>query len=125
MFFETEKNMVKKGKNAVNPVPNKLWFLCVCSTSLFKNTGKRRNCSYQAVSPLTTVFSICMENFLPFSSNLKLLSANSFSLEESIICCLGKGYTVFAAFPQVFSKAVFVLLIGKKIFFFFWQGVKM
>ena len=33
---------------------------------------------------------ICMD-FLPFSSNLKLSSANSFSLEESKICCLGKG----------------------------------
>ena len=32
-----------------------------------------------------------LENFLPFSSNLKLQSANSFSLEESKICCLGKG----------------------------------
>ena len=28
---------------------------------------------------------------MPFSANLKLLSANSFSLEESKICCLGKG----------------------------------
>ena len=33
----------------------------------------------------------CLENFLSFSSNLKLSSANSFSLEESKICRLGKG----------------------------------
>ena len=32
------------------------------------------------------------ENFLPFSSDLKLLSVNSFSLEESKICNLGKVY---------------------------------
>ena len=32
------------------------------------------------------------EDFLPFSPNLKLLSANSFNLEESKILCLGKGY---------------------------------
>ena len=38
-----------------------------------------------------TVFSTLLENFLPFSSNLKLSSANSFSLEESKICGLGKG----------------------------------
>ena len=31
--------------------------------------------------------------FCQFSSNLKLLSANPFSLEDSKICCLGKGYT--------------------------------
>ena len=37
------------------------------------------------------VFSTCLDNFLPFSSNLKLLSANSFSLEESKICHLVMG----------------------------------
>ena len=34
-----------------------------------------------------------MENFTPFSSNSKFSSANSFSLEESDICRLGKGLT--------------------------------
>ena len=33
----------------------------------------------------------CFDNFLPFSSNLKLSSANSFTLEESKISRLGKG----------------------------------
>ena len=33
------------------------------------------------------------ENFQPFSSNLKLLSANTLILEDPKICCLGKGYT--------------------------------
>ena len=32
------------------------------------------------------MFSTCLENFLPFSSNLKLWSANSFILEGSKIC---------------------------------------
>ena len=32
---------------------------------------------------LFPLFSTCLENFLQFSSNLKLLSANSFSFEES------------------------------------------
>ena len=32
-----------------------------------------------------------LENFLPFSSNLKLSSANSLRLEESKISRLGKG----------------------------------
>ena len=37
------------------------------------------------------MFSTYWENFLPFSSSLKLLSANSFSLEESKFGRLGKG----------------------------------
>ena len=47
----------------------------------FKNTvGKG------AMSPFPTVFSTFFENFLPFSSNLKLSSVQSFSVEESKIC---------------------------------------
>ena len=41
--------------------------------------------------PLPTVFSTRFENFLPFSSNLKLLSVDCFTLEEFKIYCLGKG----------------------------------
>ena len=40
---------------------------------------------------LFPVFSTHLENFLPFSSNLKLSSVKPFSLEESKICSLGKG----------------------------------
>ena len=42
----------------------------------------------KAISPFPTVFSAGLDNFLPFSSNLKLSSANSFSLEGSKICRL-------------------------------------
>ena len=56
----------------------------------WKHSEKRRNCSKWAISPFPTGFSTRLESFLPFSSNLKLSSANSFSLEESKICCLGK-----------------------------------
>ena len=52
-----------------------------------KHCGKRRN-EQRAISPFPTVFSTPLDNFLPFSSNLKLLSANSFSLEVSKICRL-------------------------------------
>ena len=44
-----------------------------------------------------------MENFLPFSSNWNLLSANSFSLKESKICRLGENLALkkrSAVFPQ-------------------------
>ena len=39
-------------------------------------------------------FSTHLKKFLPFSSNLKLLSANSFSLEESKNLMFGKGLTL-------------------------------
>ena len=57
----------------------------------WKHCWKRTNCSYGAISP-TTMLSNHLENFLPFSSTLKLSSANSFCLEEFEICRLGKSY---------------------------------
>ena len=77
----------------VNPFPNKPWSLRVFSISLLKTLWvkekllARSNFSYS----LQYVFSTSFENFLPFISNLELLSANSFNLEESKICLLGKG----------------------------------
>ena len=53
----------------------------------WKHWGKRRNCSSRAISPFPTLFSTCLDNFLPFSSILKLSSANSFSLEEESKIC--------------------------------------
>ena len=55
-----------------------------------KHCGKRRNCSLPAISPFPTVFSTLSDNFSPLSPKLKL-SANSFNLEASKICRLGKG----------------------------------
>ena len=54
-----------------------------------KHCEKRRNCSQRAISPFPTVFSTRFRSFLPLSSDLKLSSANSFSLEESKVCRLG------------------------------------
>ena len=45
----------------------------------------------RAISPFPTKFSAISENFPPFSSNLKLSSAFSFSFEESKICRLRQG----------------------------------
>ena len=56
-----------------------------------KHYGKRRNCLLRAISPFPTVFSTFLDNFLPFSPNVKLSSANFFSLEESKICRLVVG----------------------------------
>ena len=63
-------------ENLLNPFQNKPWFLRVCSNEQFSFS--------------ISIF-YCFENFPPFSSNLKLSSANFFSLEESKICRLGKG----------------------------------
>ena len=85
-----EKESIIKS-SLFNSFPNKPCFSHICSTEVFrKHCGKRRNCLLRAISPFPTVFSTHLE-FLLFSLNLKLLSANSFSLEESKICCLGKG----------------------------------
>ena len=40
---------------------------------------------------LFPVFSTCLKSFLLFSTNLKLLSANSFNLDESKNLSFGKG----------------------------------
>ena len=74
-----------------NPFPNKPWFLHVCSKSFLKTLWEKEKLLWWAISPFPTVFSILLENFSSFSSNLQLLSANSCNLEESKICSLGKG----------------------------------
>ena len=87
MSFE---NTVGKGKIAHNELFllfTKCFLLVwrtFCSVQVFgKHGGKRRNCSLIAISPFPTVFSTYVEDFLSFSSNLKVMAANSFSLEES------------------------------------------
>ena len=71
--------------------------------AFWKHCGKRRNCSWRAISPLPTVFSTRLQNFLLFSSNLKLSSANCFKLNQSKIVLSGKGlkwYILFNPLPQ-------------------------
>ena len=101
------ENNVGKGENAGNqhfllfpqcflPIPKRNFvfnrfpkqaqvFTCLQYKS-FENTMRKGE-----IALFPSVFSTHMENFLPFSSNLELSSANSFSLEESKICHLGKG----------------------------------
>ena len=68
----------------INPFQNKPRFLRVGSTT-----------QNEQFLLFPTVFSTLLNNSLPFSSNLKLSSANSFSLEESEICRLGKSSPFF------------------------------
>ena len=44
---------------------------------------------------LLPVFSTCIENFLPFSSNMKMSFANCLSLGESNICLLSYHSKLF------------------------------
>ena len=67
----------------VNPFQNKPWFLHVCSTSLLKTLWEKEKLLVTSNFSFSPVFSTHSEDFLPFSSNFKLSSANSFSLEVS------------------------------------------
>ena len=58
-------------------------------------------------SPFPTVFSNHLKNSLPFPSNLKLLSTNSLRLDESKICCFGKGQTPYSA---LFQYSAYIIL---------------
>ena len=75
----------------INPFPNKPGFLHVCTTSLLKTLWGKEKLLVKAISPFPTMFSNHLENFLPFSSTLKLSSVTSFTLDESKSVRLGKG----------------------------------
>ena len=69
--------------------------LHICSTNLLKTLWEKEKLLVTMnFSFSQTVFSIYLEIFLPSSSNSKLLSANSFSLEESKNLSFGKGSRV-------------------------------
>ena len=74
-----------------NPFPSKPWFLRVCSTSLLKTLPEKEKFLVTNNSSFSNSIFCHLENFLAFSLISKLLSANSFSLEESKICHLGKS----------------------------------
>ena len=75
----------------VGPFPNKPWFLRVCNTSILKTLREEKELLVTSNFSFPTVFSTLLDKFMLSSSNYKFSSANSFSLEESKICCLGKG----------------------------------
>ena len=54
---------------------------------------------------IATMFSTRFKNFMPFSSNLKLSSANSYNLEKHNSCRLGKGYITFLCCRQAETKS--------------------
>ena len=63
--------------------------MCLQNKS-FENTMGKGEIAHYKHFLIIPVFSNVLENFLPFSLILKLLYANSLSLEESKFCHLGK-----------------------------------
>ena len=72
---------------SINPFQNKPLFTCVCSEN---TVGKAEIACNEQFSFSRSVF-YPFDNFLTFSSFLIFLSANSISMEESKLCCFGKG----------------------------------
>ena len=74
----------KEGK----PIPTQWHHLTPLGNMPFEHTVGKGEIARNEQFLLFPVYSICLDNFLPFSSNVRLSSANSFSLEESKICRL-------------------------------------
>ena len=74
-----------------NPFPNKPWFLLVCSRSLLKTLREKEKLLIMSNFSFSHSVFYLFGELSASSTNLKLLSANSMSLEESKICCLEKG----------------------------------
>ena len=132
-------------KRGLNLFPNKPFFMCVQFKSL-KTLWKKEKLLITRISHFYTVVSILLENFLPFSSHLKLSSANSCNLEESKICRLLKtlweeekllimsnfsfSHSVFYPFEELsaifikFEIVVCNLSISKCLKFVVWERVK-
>ena len=69
-------------------------FACLQYKSFEKIVGKGELASYEHFLFFPLVFSTISESFMPFLTNLKLSSSNSFSTEQSKVVCLGKGLNV-------------------------------
>ena len=55
------------------------------------------------------MFSTCLESFLPFSINLKLLSAICFSLDQSKILSSGNGLMLIVLYNTLYFCPIFSL----------------
>ena len=76
----------------VGPSPKQvLVFMCQQFKSFENTVGKGEIARNQQFLLFLHYFLTFLEKSVSFSSNLKLLSAKSFSLEEPKICDLGKG----------------------------------
>ena len=78
--------------NISQPFPKQaLVFTCLQYKSFENTAGKGEIARNKQFLLFPQCFLSVLENYLPISKNLKLSSANSFSLEVSKICRLVKG----------------------------------
>ena len=80
----------------LKPFPNKPLILHVCSASLLKTLCEKEKLLVTSNFSFSQYFLPFQRTFHRFLSNSKLSSANSFSLEESKICRLGRSYVPFS-----------------------------
>ena len=79
-------------RNHLTPFPNKPWFLHVCNTSLLKKMPEKEKLLVTSNFSISQCVLLIWGTFCHFHQIWNCcLSANSFSLEESKICHLGKG----------------------------------
>ena len=91
-----KRQIVKPPGCIFNPFPNQAQVSACRLYKSFENTvGKGEIARNEQFLLFPRCFQKFWLNFLPISSNLILSSANSFSLEESSIYRLGKGYTLY------------------------------
>ena len=104
-FFFPGSLKVGIASKRVHPFPNKPWFLRVCSTSLLKTLWEKEKLletsnfsfSHSVFYPYREFFFFFFFIFIKFEIvTCKICqSANPLNLEESKICRLGKGLTIF------------------------------
>ena len=86
-FLSSDKGLTPaldiKSLSKFKTFPNK-----PCSTSLLKTLWEKEKLLVMSNFSFTHNVFTPFDNFLPFLLNLKMSSTNSFSLEESEICCL-------------------------------------
>ena len=85
------------------PFPNSPWFLRVCSISLLKTLWEKEKLLITSNFSISHSFFYLLGKFLPFSSNLELLSAISFTLEESKICRFMFCMTLYHYFSSAYA----------------------
>ena len=99
IVLQTHKNNGLFGKGlegcilgVINPSPhNSYFFMCLQYQSFENTVGKGEIARNEQFLLSPQVFSTCLDNFLPFSSISKWLSAKSSNLEECKIYCFGKA----------------------------------
>ena len=75
---------ITPGYNIFSPL-----FYVSADQVFWRHCGKRRNCSLREISPFPTAFSTRLENFLSFSSSLKLSSVNFIEFERVLDLSFG------------------------------------